>query len=458
MAFDYSVFEAYFRGSRDEVLRKQSSYLPFIKELGIDDQHPALDLACGRGEWLELLRDNRLPAEGVEINSDFAEHCRLKGLAVKEGDLFDFLSGSGKLYKLITGFHIIEHLQFEKQQELLEKVMENLAPGGAVLLETPNPENTAVGCCNFFMDPTHIRPVPPLFLEYLASQAGFCTPVIVRLNRHTVGTSLSLMPESFLGAEQVNQLVRLVSSQLQQAPDYALVAFRPPLPPETTVSLLAVMNRETENYSPRTAPSEDEIMLSQRGTLFDLFRQNNEELKAARTEILQLEKELLETKLAQQQNIEELKTARAIIHQLEKERLDTFVEPLRQNNEELNAAKTLIRQLEKELLDTKTVQQHTAAELHRSNETLQETLSRYRECQKELKSVYHTAAGQFVRYYKSVRKKFKKKKTSDTATAVTPVTSNSSANKTPGYPESVEPVYRQLLGAMKRNRHEYHKP
>ena len=48
-----------------------------------------------------------------------------------------------------------------------------LAPGGILVLETPNPENVLVGACTFYMDPTHLRPVPPTLLRFLLEASSF---------------------------------------------------------------------------------------------------------------------------------------------------------------------------------------------------------------------------------------------------------------------------------------------
>jgi len=369
MVFDYPEFEAYFRGSREEVLRKQGSYLPFIQQLAIDHEHPVLDIACGRGEWLELLRENGIPAEGVELNHEFATHCKGNGLIVENADLFDFFSrAEGKTYKLITGFHIIEHLSLEQQQEFLEKALERLAPGGAMLLETPNPENTSVGCCDFYLDPTHVRPLPPLLLQFLVHQAGFSSPFIVRLNRFIVGTPLRLMPESFQYADIFNQLVRLISTQLQQAPDYALIGFKGHAPTDSALKILNQIILESENYSPKETSSDNQVNLLQQNEFFALMK-----------------------------------------------------EQLRHREEEY----------------------HTA-------------LTQLRERERELKSVYRTAAGQFILYYKSVKNKWKKNNASSEQFEVPHNTDQEVVHDEPSRSKSVQYVYMQLLNARQRNRMKHH--
>lgn len=391
MVFDYPEFEANFRGSREEVLRKQGSYLPFIQQLAIDHEHPVLDIACGRGEWLELLRENGIPAEGVELNHEFATRCKGNGLIVENADLFDFFSrAEGKTYKLITGFHIIEHLSLEQQQEFLEKALERLAPGGAMLLETPNPENTSVGCCDFYLDPTHVRPLPPLLLQFLVHQAGFSSPFIVRLNRFMVGTPLRLMPKSFQYADIFNQLVRLISTQLQQAPDYALIGFKGHAPTDSALKILNQIILESENYSPKETSSDNQVNLLQQNEFFALMKEQTEKITKALAKIRRLEKLLIYT----EDNLHDAKST-----------LQCKDEQLRHREEEY----------------------HTA-------------LTQLRERERELKSVYRTAAGQFILYYKSVKNKWKK----------------NNAHDEPSRSKSVQYVYMQLLNARQRNRMKHH--
>jgi ubiquinone/menaquinone biosynthesis C-methylase UbiE len=165
----YAALEDRFRGSREEIKERFREYLPYVKE-----NSPVIDLACGRGEWLELLAENGLEAHGADSNSLQAGQCRARGLDVRAQDLFVFLhelpdASAGA----ITGFHIIEHLSFNALVTLLDEVMRVLRPGGVVILETPNPENLVVGSNYFYLDPTHRHPLPTELMEFLLKNRGF---------------------------------------------------------------------------------------------------------------------------------------------------------------------------------------------------------------------------------------------------------------------------------------------
>jgi O-antigen chain-terminating methyltransferase len=165
----YVALEDRFRGTPEEIKERLREYLPYVKE-----NAPVIDIACGRGEWLELLADNGIEARGVDSNSLQATQCRARGLDVSEQDLFSFLktvadASAGAL----TGFHIIEHLSFNALVTLLDEVMRVLRPGGVVIFETPNPENLVVGSNYFYLDPTHRHPLPTELMEFLFKHRGF---------------------------------------------------------------------------------------------------------------------------------------------------------------------------------------------------------------------------------------------------------------------------------------------
>ena len=165
----YVALEDRFRGSREEIKERFREYLPYVK-----DNSPVIDLACGRGEWLELLAENGLEARGVDSNGLQATQCRARGLDVVEQDLFVFLKEIADASAgAVTGFHIIEHLSFNALVALLNEVMRVLRPGGVAIFETPNPENLVVGSNYFYLDPTHRHPLPTELMEFLFKNRGF---------------------------------------------------------------------------------------------------------------------------------------------------------------------------------------------------------------------------------------------------------------------------------------------
>ena len=171
----YWSLEKVFRGTREDIKSRQTPYLKYVRSCSVRlEEYPILDLGCGRGEWLEVLRDAGYPARGVERNRLMVEHCRSKTLEVEERDILEYLSVlESESVGFVTVFHVVEHLEHEQLLFLLKQVRRVLRSGGMLLIETPNPENLLVGSCRFYLDPTHKKPIPPDLLRFLVGRYGF---------------------------------------------------------------------------------------------------------------------------------------------------------------------------------------------------------------------------------------------------------------------------------------------
>jgi SAM-dependent methyltransferase len=180
----YAAFEDQFRGERAEIRRRLQVYLPLLerqqlRSLGL----PAIDLGCGRGEWLALLGDEGYRPQGVDLNRTMVDRCRSRGLAVAEQEAIAYLRAQPEGSAcLVTGFHIIEHLPLASLIQLLQESHRVLAPGGMALFETPNPQNFMVGACNFYADPTHLNPIFPPSAQFMMNQVGFARPELMFVN------------------------------------------------------------------------------------------------------------------------------------------------------------------------------------------------------------------------------------------------------------------------------------
>ncbi|GEM_PF-1108933 len=462
MIFNYNTFESHFRGSRAELKSKLSVYLPIVKKLAVTDNDICLDIACGKGEWLELLREIGISAMGVDHNADQIEVCHTFKLDAEQHDLLDFLEKTpASYYRLVTGFHIFEHLPFEQQHQLLEEVYRVLMPGGALILETPNPENTIVGTCNFYLDPTHKRPVPPLLMQYLAAETHYASPTILRVNRSTAGNPLRLMPEDMPEAVYFNQLAELVSNTLMQAPDYALVAFKYPAPND---ELLAVVTTLVGNSLPAADCNgnmqhdlaidtiSDPLITSQINDLqqkvadsqlelIDLqlrLQHRDHDLERCNRELEEERNLHAETRAQLQNDIQRTNCLEQQLQQTEKE-LKSVTGTLNAAREENEQNFLLLRQQEEEL----TIAYRDIEQLEKEHQT---TISLLLEKEKELKSIYRTAAGKFVLLYKKFRKKPKP------TTPVAPFQQNalltSSDNNV--IPSSVVETFNRLCAARNR--------
>ena len=180
----YRAFEDKMRGPRPLISQRLESYLPFLNALRAAGKTPrALDLGCGRGEWLELLKRLDIRGVGVDLDEGMLTLCRERQLNALKADVNEYLSGLEDCsLDLISGFHIVEHLSLEHLQILIREAHRVLKPEGLLILETPNPENLWVGAHTFYLDPTHQRPIPPLLLSFLVEYARFQRQTILRLN------------------------------------------------------------------------------------------------------------------------------------------------------------------------------------------------------------------------------------------------------------------------------------
>jgi len=223
----YRALEDRFRGSRDLIKARQKLYLPVVEAILEQVPKQLLDIGCGRAEWLELLADRGLAASGIDLNDDFVIAAQEAGLPVARGEAIEFLSRQAdQSYGLVSAFHVVEHLGFEKLLAFLKEAYRVLDNGGALLLETPNPANLLVGACNFYLDPTHERPIPSVLLSFAAEFSGFERVIVVPVNRDFLNNDLELLPSEFAGAGVVNKVVSVVDENFMQAPDYAIIAFK----------------------------------------------------------------------------------------------------------------------------------------------------------------------------------------------------------------------------------------
>ncbi|MCT7507776.1 methyltransferase domain-containing protein [Aliarcobacter cryaerophilus] len=179
----YRAFEDKHRGSRELIKSRLEIYLPFIEKIKeIQPKPKTIDLGCGRGEWLELLSENDCEAQGIDLDEGMLQACTQRGFNVKRQDAIEALRNlDDASISVVSGFHIVEHLPFEVLQTLVQESLRVLKPGGILIMETPNPENIKIGTENFYMDPTHIKPIPSQLLAFLPEHYGFSRTKVLRL-------------------------------------------------------------------------------------------------------------------------------------------------------------------------------------------------------------------------------------------------------------------------------------
>ena len=166
---EYVTFENRHRGSEEAIKWKQKNYLPYFQ-----DRKPILDIGCGRGEFLELLKEAGIPASGVDTNLEMVKHCRSKGLEASPGDGLTYLKGlSDQSLGGIFLAQVIEHLDPETLRELVRVSFAKLRPGGILLAETINPQCLSTFSSAFYLDLSHKNPIHPEAARYLWESLGF---------------------------------------------------------------------------------------------------------------------------------------------------------------------------------------------------------------------------------------------------------------------------------------------
>ena len=214
----YVAFEDQFRGSRELISDRLKVYLPFVRELDSETLAlPIIDIGCGRGEWLELLKMAGYAAKGIDLNRPFLEQCKTRELEVIESDGITYLEAlPDQSVSVITGFHIIEHLPFKKLVRLFEEASRVLKSGGLLIFETPDPENVLVGSCRFYFDPTHRNPLPSPVVQFLTEFFGFQRVNILKLN-----------PLETTHISEDTELGKLLNQYFFGPMDYAVIGFKP---------------------------------------------------------------------------------------------------------------------------------------------------------------------------------------------------------------------------------------
>jgi SAM-dependent methyltransferase len=196
----YLGFEGYFRGSEDEILGRQRAYLKLMR-----GRRRVLDVGCGRGEFLEIMRQAGINAAGIDVDPAMVRRCRDKGFDVVQADAVSYLeSRPDRSFDAIFAAQVIEHLSYENLLLFLRASRDRLDLGGILILETVNP-HAPQALKHFWIDPTHRNPLFPETILALCRLLGFGSAYVW----HPQGKG---DPE----ADRVEQL------------DYAVIAQAPP--------------------------------------------------------------------------------------------------------------------------------------------------------------------------------------------------------------------------------------
>lgn len=229
-AFKYLAFENEFRGAPAEIRRRLETYLPLF-----EGRSDVLDIGCGRGEFLDLLRERGVPARGIDINDAMVEESRSRGLSAEKADALGYLSAlpDASLGGVFAA-QVIEHLTAEYLTALIEVASQKIKPGGIIVLETINPTCWVAFFESYLRDLTHVRPLHPETMQYLLRVSGFGQVRVEYSSPVPDQGRLQLSPPAAAGEPQTlaalvetfNANATLLNDRLFSSQDYAVIGTR----------------------------------------------------------------------------------------------------------------------------------------------------------------------------------------------------------------------------------------
>ena len=171
LGISYLDFENHFRGSPEVIKKRFSLYLQHFER---NHCKKILDIACGRGEMLELLREHGYEAVGIDLNPEMVRNCQGRKLPVDMADVFSYLEKEPD--ESWDGFflgQLVEHLGGRGFIRLMRLCQRKLRKGGVMILETLNPQNLAIFQSAYYIDLTHVYPIHPQVVDWLLKTDGW---------------------------------------------------------------------------------------------------------------------------------------------------------------------------------------------------------------------------------------------------------------------------------------------
>lgn len=220
-SIDYFKFQEDMRGSFDEIKSQQQRYLSYFTECS-----NVIDLGCGRGEFLDVLREHGVGAVGVDSYGKSIDYCRMRGLHVSQGDAIQFLCDQkDDSVDGVFSAQLIEHIPAVKILRLCKESYRVMKPDSYIVLETPNPTCLSIYMNSFYLDPSHKNPVHPQLMEYFMRECGFRNIQVIYSDDSKVNYHFPLLTvEGCHNLAEFNDGINLLSNIIFGSQDYAIVA------------------------------------------------------------------------------------------------------------------------------------------------------------------------------------------------------------------------------------------
>lgn len=217
----YAGFENRFRGSEADVKRQQEIYLPYFQT-----DNKVLDLGCGRGEFLDLLKQQKTPSEGIDLNAQMIQHCQDKGHSCHQGDILEKLREypDNSLGGIFSS-QVVEHMPPEYVKRLVDLAYFKLISGSYMVLETVNPTSVFSLVQIYFLDISHKQPIHPRTLQFLMENAGFIE-VEIKYSSPFEAEQLQTLPSADETSAILNQNLDKLNQLLYAPANYAAVGIK----------------------------------------------------------------------------------------------------------------------------------------------------------------------------------------------------------------------------------------
>ena len=230
----YVGFEDRFRGSREEIRSRLRDYLPIFASAS-----DVVDVGCGRGELLDLLRQHGVTARGVDTNEGMVHLCRERGLEVEQSDALGFLERQpdGSLGGL-AAIQVVEHFEPAYLLRFLETAHHKMRDGAPMVLETINPACWMAFFECYIRDITHRQALHPDTLRYLVQTSGFSkvdvhyresvreSDRLDHVSAGEAGSTTSAHADLVSVIRTINDHADKLNARLFSSMDYAVVARR----------------------------------------------------------------------------------------------------------------------------------------------------------------------------------------------------------------------------------------
>lgn len=167
-ASGYARFEDLFRGPEDFIRERQFIYLEHI-----NPSKQVIDIGCGRGEFLDVLKHANMSGVGVDLDESMVRRASERGHTIIKQDAIDFLKDQkSQSISTIFSAQFVEHLDFQQLCLFIDESFKALDVDGVLIMETVNPYSMPA-FRTFWTDLSHERPIFPEVLLALVREAGF---------------------------------------------------------------------------------------------------------------------------------------------------------------------------------------------------------------------------------------------------------------------------------------------